>query len=350
MPQTQKFITIDVGKAWTKVFLAKISSDNILDIESSSRLPTSYPDLAFSIKSQLNNIKEKDIKMLLVSGLEQAEIVAKNIGADFVKEEMAVASLVEFFKRSGEKVAILDAGASNFDITVDTKEIGKYLSFSIAETALENFLGNKAARPHHLPRNIKELEIEESFFKKIYEDKLAQSEKKKFFLVVTGGLFSDTPDVSRLSLVLLDILKENQIAQVDFDREFFLPSFGALLSSFKRLEIVVPGQWLDRLGSFVSLGGPKNVKLDWGFSQMQEVELSSDEIAFIPAERDQKIEIEFASGREKIRTTCFGGTLGIVLDSRPKPLGLVFAQEASRKKVVAWLKTIQKNRSSKEAF
>ncbi len=49
MPE-QKFLTFDIGSAWTKAFLVSMDSQNIVHIEQSFRLPSSWGDFSVSVK------------------------------------------------------------------------------------------------------------------------------------------------------------------------------------------------------------------------------------------------------------------------------------------------------------
>jgi len=286
-----------------------------------------------------------------VRSLEEAEKVDKEAGGEFFEKKKAAETLKNFFKKRDFEVIVLDGGTGGFENRIETGEIGKFLSFSINEISLENFLGNRLLRPHTIPKNIKELEIEEAVLRNILAKNLQEATNKKQFTIVgTGGLISGTPSVSRLANLFLDILGVGDVAAILFDREFFLFSFGALLAKYKQLQIVKTGDWLDNLGAFFSLGSPSKVTLDWGYSQVQEVQLEKDEIALIPVPLQQKIGVGFSSNNEKRHVSVFGGSLGLVLDARAKPLQLTFGQHESRNKVAAWLKNLENTKMIEEAF
>lgn len=346
------FITIDIGKAWTKAFLASLTAENVLEVERSARLPTSKNDISFTVKNLISNFSDiKETPRVFVSRLPGVKELAKRFGGSFVNEKDATRYLLAYLKKADSNVEILDAGASNFETRIDTPEIGKFLSFTINEITLENFLGNKVFRPHTLPISVKELEIEEAFFRNLFGKQIEESTgKNKLFIAATGGIVSGTPSVYRLASLFLDIIPAGQVAQVYFDREFFLPSFGALLAIYKQLYIADTGSWFDNLGVFVSLGSEVPVSLDWGYSAQQRIELTEDEIAMVPTPAGQDITVEFTIGKEKRKSHVRGGSLGILIDARVKPLPLIFNQKNSREKVVFWLKQLEESRMAEEAF
>ncbi|OGY23151.1 MAG: hypothetical protein A2172_02110 [Candidatus Woykebacteria bacterium RBG_13_40_15] len=345
----QRFLTIDIGSTWTKAFQTAIDSENFLNIEKSFRLPTAREDLLLSTETLLANFSEKELPKIFVSSLPEAEGLAKKLKAEFVREEGVSKFLVDFFKSAETNIVLFDAGSIVLQTEAEPRDVGKYLTYPVDEISLENLLGNRKYRPHILPNSPKDLEVEEAFLRNALGKILPEKSKKKLTIIATGGLVSGTPSMSRLALIVLDVLREHEVAEVFFDRDFFLPSFGTLLATYKQLQVVTPGPWLDRVGAFISLGGPLPLKLDWGYSQLQEIELSKDEIALVPASREQTINLSFLIEKEKHNFSVNGGSLGILLDSREKPLALSFGQESSRVSVSLWHQMLEKTKNE-EAF
>ncbi len=348
----QKFVTVDIGSAWTKAFLVNLDSTGKVSVEKSKRLPTSWGDFSITTNSLLTAISETGASKIIVSHFPEIEKLAKSIGANFVSEEAAAAALVKYFKSAKANFFILDAGASNLRESFQAENIGKHLTFQSSLLYLENFIGEKRLKPHVLPSSTKELEVEEAFVRSTFASKLLGRNKTNMNLIaITGGAISGTPRLSRTALMLLDILEKEEVAQILLDREFFLPSFGALLANFKQLSSYDCGEWLENLGAFVSLGGALSVELDWGYSQLQKVELAEGEISLIPAPSEQKIKLGVILGKKDIkRYGIAGGSLGVLLDSRTKPLPLSFGQASSRKLVTSWLKQIEQAEIGQEAF
>ncbi len=251
MPE-QKFLTLDVGSAWTKAFLVKIDPQNTVIIEQSARLPSSWGDFSATVQLLQSKFPTKDVSKIFVSHLPEVEALAKNEGAVFVKEQDAAQALVKFFKKSDTNVTILDGGASNLHERTQAEEIGKYLTFATSAIFLENLIGKKKFKPHLLPMDTKELEIEESLLRTTFANKLANLvTNKKLLIAATGGMISGSPWLSIIALLLLNIMVPGTLAQVGFDREFFLASFGALLAKYKQLQISSLGEYVDECGLFV---------------------------------------------------------------------------------------------------
>ncbi|OGY22072.1 MAG: hypothetical protein A2126_02170 [Candidatus Woykebacteria bacterium GWB1_45_5] len=342
----QKFVTIDIGSSWTKLFLVNLDEQNLLNVERSVRLPTSLDDLSITINSLLSQIPKENGPKIFVSNLEGVEKLAKEAKAEFVKEEEATGHLTNFLREADSDCVVLDAGASNLGSHFVTEAVGKFLTFPINEITLENFFGNRRFRPHILPKNTKELEIEEAYARNYLAECFSgRPKEKKVLVAASGGPISGTPSLVRAALLISDILGAGDVAQVFFDREFFLPSFAALLARYKQLEAANLGAWFEPLGAFVSLGGSSQLSLDWGYSETQEAELGPDEISLIPAPTGQRINLSFTlppAAKEKKTFSVTGGSLGILLDARAKPLPLSFGQETSRHQVAAWQKEVEK--------
>lgn len=347
-----KFFTIDIGSAWTKAFLVSLDEKSNVEVQNTFKFPTSHTDFSITVKALMNSISSENLPFMVVSRLKEAEQLAKDFRALFVPEEKANTALIDYFKKIEKQVVILDAGASHLNTKIEAKEIGKHLSFPTSDIEIENFLGNKNLRPHSIPVNVKELEIEEAFYRNLFFSFMMNkvNQEEKLLLIATGGILSGTPNIYRLALLILDILGSGQVAQIYFDREFFLPSFGALLSEYKQLQLSDTGMWLDHLGAFISLGSPLKVDLDWGYSIQQKIELTEGEIALVPTPSSQRIGLEFTFESRKRTYNLEGGSLGLLFDAREKPLLLSFGQESSRKKISQWLKQIEESRLAEEAF
>ena len=121
----QKFITIDIGSAWTKAFLVKLDPENRINIENSLRLPTSWGDFSISVDNLLSKFSQKDSPKTFVSQFAEVETLAAKEQGSFVKEEEAASHLAKYFKIGHQNVSIIDGGASNFKGVFPAEEIGK---------------------------------------------------------------------------------------------------------------------------------------------------------------------------------------------------------------------------------
>ena len=338
---TDSFLILDIGTAWTKAFL--IGSADPLKIQQSAKLPTSVEDLRFSTNLLINKLKPKvkNPKILITSTFNEASSLEKSLGATFVTNEQVSKGLLEWFSlQSLENPIVLDGGASNYLRNFRVADIGAYLSFSIAEKDLENFIGNKTIRLATIPDDKKNLEIDESVLRSSFNLFPDFHNPNKFnTFVITGGILSWSPKSTRHALLLLDVMTAGKVAQVFQDPRAFLNSYGALINqkkSFKQKNTI-----LKNLGALVSLGGGGKVTLDYGLLDVQEITVAENEIVLIPSSSSQKVKITIHTTPKRIFQVS-GGEWGVILDGRLKPLPLHFGQAATRAAVTSWQKALEK--------
>lgn len=343
MPQAfPKTIILDVGKSWTKAF--SVSNDkNKLVIDKKVSLPTTIGDLSFSVDRLLKDLKAtKQTPFIVTGALPEAEGLAKNLEGHYVDAYNAQSSFSQWLGKSGFKSPVLlDTGEYSYAANLKINQIGAFLTAEVNETDIENYFGNKSLKPQAIPITPSELEIEEAFYRVAFaQNRPFLNAKNVVNILVTGAFFSIAPQKSNLALILLDILSKGRVAQIKLDRSQFLHGFGALLQ--KHPEIA---DWettfLQDLGAFISFGGKGRVMLDYGFTENQELEIVEDEIALIPAPSKQKIEITFMD-KEKKRYLLHGGSFGVLLDGRIKPLKLAFGRIESREAMKRWQGAIEK--------
>ncbi|OGY27944.1 MAG: hypothetical protein A2864_00285 [Candidatus Woykebacteria bacterium RIFCSPHIGHO2_01_FULL_39_12] len=347
MSKPTKFITIDVGNGWTKGFVLEISKeDNLrLLISKKTSLPTSVGDLNLTVNQILDSLdakRDNDTALVITSSLENAKSLAEKLGANFALSEVAKEHFLVWLdgKASLSQGTILDAGATSFSASYEASEVGKFILHKTTAVEIENYFGNKKIRPHKIAQSPNEVDLEEAFFR------LAASRKTLNFatkgsksIVLTGAIFSYTPKLTRTALIILDTLQSGVTTQVLIDTELFLDGFGALLAAHPSLD-KMNCDFLQNLGGFVSLGGSGTLKLDYGFSQVQEISVNQEEIAIVPAKSDQLVEVSIDGTKEADKV--WGGSFGILIDGRVKPLNLSFGNEESRQKITSWYNSLEK--------
>ena len=338
----EDFLILDIGTSWTKAFLVSAGQES--SVKTLLKLPTSTEDLSFSTNLLIGKMvsKSKTPKIILTSTYGEAAELTKIFKASYVDKETARSELFDWFSlQNFENPLILDGGASNYLRNFRVSDIGAYLSFPISETDLENIIGNKSLRLETIPEDRNQLEIEEAILRSSFNIIPELHNPAKFnTLIITGGILSWSTETTRSALLLLDLMAAGKVVQVYRDDAAFLSSYGALIAqkkNFKSQDL----KTLKNMGCLVSLGGSGKVSLDYGLSEIQEVTISENEIALIPATSSQKVELSI-QGSEKIKFRVSGGEWGIILDGRIKPLALEFGQEKSRQAVLSWQQALGK--------
>ncbi len=338
-----KTFVLDIGKSWTKAFLVE-NDKNKLIISKKASLPTSSGDISFAVNKLFAEMKvTKDSAVIITGPIPEAEILAKNLEVVYISEEDSKAEVTKYLNKDGFKnPIILDTSDYSYTPNIKISQIGAFLTSELTEVDIENYFGNKSVRPHSIPDEASELEIEEAFYRIAFSrNSSLLAAQNVVNLVITGAFFSLAPKQSKLALVILDILSKGRVAQVKLDREIFLIGFGALLKKYPQIADW-ENSFLQDLGGFVSFGGQGKVMLDYGFTENQEIAIVEDEIALVPAPSKQKIEITFLDSKEKNKVTLNGGAFGVLLDGRTKPLKIAFGRSKSRADIKKWQGAIEK--------
>lgn len=338
-----KTFVLDVGKSWTKAFLVE-NDKNKLVIAKKATLPTSSGDISLTVNKLFQELKvAKDSHIIITGPIPEAEVLAKNLDVIYIPEEDAKTEIKKYFNREGFKNSIiLDTSDYSYNPTIKINQIGAFLTSELTEVDIENYFGNKTIRPHSIPDEGSELEIEEAFYRIAFSrNSDLISAKNVINLVITGTFFSLAPKQSKLALVILDLLSKGRVAQVKLDREIFLVSFGALLKKYPQIADW-ENSFIQDLGGFVSFGGAGKVMLDYGFTENQEIAIVEDEIALVPSPEKQKIEVTFLDSKNKEKLILNGGAFGLLLDGRIKPLKIAFGRIKSRQDIKKWQDAIEK--------
>lgn len=306
-------------------------------------MPTTIGDLSFSLDALLKELKtSKQVPFVVTGALPEAEGLAKQLDGFYADAYNAEDSFTKWLSKSDFKSPVLlDTGEYSYAANLKINQIGAFLTSEANETDIENYFGNKSLKPQAIPVTESELEIEEAFYRVAFsQNRDFINAKNVVNILVTGAFFSLAPKKSKLALILLDVLSRGRVAQVKLDRYQFLHGFGALLK--KHPEIADwETNFLQDLGAFISFGGKGRVMLDYGFTENQELEIVEDEIALVPAPSKQKVEVTFLD-KEKRKYKLNGGSYGVLLDGRIKPLKLAFGRVESRASMKRWQGAIEK--------
>ncbi|HSX58491.1 MAG TPA: hypothetical protein VLE47_04455 [Candidatus Saccharimonadales bacterium] len=338
-----KSLVLDVGHSWTKAFLIQNDKNKLL-LERYSSVPTTIGDLSIAANTLLKDLKvAKGTNLIVTGALPETETLAKNLSATYTTQEEAESAFRKYLEKNGmKKSVILDTGEYSYANNLKISHIGAFLTFDASENDIENYFGNKSLKPESVPTSPQELEIEEAFYR------VAFSQNREFIaspnvvnVIITGALLPLLPKQAKIALIILDILAKGRIAQVKLDSHQFLHGFGALLKTYPEI-----GEWENDfwqpLGSFVSFGGKGRIMLDYGFTENQELNIVEDEIALIPAPKEQQVEITLLDLKDKPHFSVSGGAFGVLLDGRVKPLKLGFGRADSRDAMKRWLSAIDK--------
>ena len=253
----------------------------------------------------------------------------------------------------------------------------RWVPFDINRKELTNRIGNKMIRPTTVPQSLEELFIEQAIAREAL--RLSFLQHKEFavglkgvqkertisdafdqsssgaslvnmmdldLIVGSGGVLSHAPRREQSAKMLIDSFMPEGITQLAVDSIFMMPQLGVLANIDKKdlgeearnaaLE-VFHKDCLIRLGTCITpVGKVKNestvltIKLTFSNGEKIKKELRRNELHRIKADYEEitaeliphkKMDIGSGIG-ESIKTTIYGGLVGIILDGRDRPISI----------------------------
>jgi hypothetical protein len=175
-------------------------------------------------------------------------------------------------------------------------------------------------------------------------------------LVGSGGVLSHAPRMEQTAMLLIDAFEPEGITRLAKDSIFMMPHLGVLASVHPRAAMeVFERDCLVFLGTCIApQGRPKPGQLVCRYTiegGLRETgELRGGELVRIRLDVGQEVQIilqpahgfDVGSGPGKTRhATIHGGTVGIILDGRGRPLELPADRASCRELVLRWNRAIE---------
>lgn len=175
-------------------------------------------------------------------------------------------------------------------------------------------------------------------------------------LVASGGVLSHAPRMEQTAIMLIDSFEPEGITRLAKDSIFMMPHLGVLASVHKRAAMeVFERDCLIYLGTCVAphgLGKPGqricrykfqgnlHESGDLHFGELIRIRLAAGVTAEINLEPSREFDV--GAGPGKARTaTIHGGTVGVILDGRGRPLKLPTDRAACRESLVRWNRSVE---------
>ena len=311
------------------------------------------------------------------------EMIAEKEGISVVGVDIggATTDIFSVFQKKFNRTVSANLGMS-YSICNVLAEAGldnvlRWVPFDINRKELTNRIGNKMIRPTTVPQSLEELFIEQAIAREAL--RLSFIQHKEFavglkgvqkertisdafdqsssgeslvnmmdldLIVGSGGVLSHAPRREQSAKMLIDSFMPEGITQLAVDSIFMMPQLGVLANIDKKdlgeearnaaLE-VFHKDCLIRLGTCITpIGKVKNgstvlkINLTFANGEKIEKELKRNELHRIKADYEEitaeliphkKMDIGSGIG-ETIKTTIYGGLVGIVLDGRDRPISI----------------------------
>ena len=310
----------------------------------------------------------------MVAEKENISVVGVDIGG-------ATTDIFSVFQKQFNRTVSANLGMSysicNVLAEAGLENVLRWVPFDIDEKELTNRIGNKMIRPTTVPQSLEELVIEQAIARealrlsfiqhkefavnlkgvqkeRTISDAFEQSDSGQSLvnmmeldlIVGSGGVLSHAPRRQQSAKMLIDSFLPEGITALAVDSIFMMPQLGVMANIEKKdlaeqariaaLE-VFDKDCLIRLGTCIapvgsveskkdvlkaelefSNGEKKGINLDGGDLVLVEADYQEISITLTPAKG-----IDVGAGvNETIKTTVYGGQVGIIFDCRGRPLSL----------------------------
>jgi uncharacterized protein (TIGR01319 family) len=260
-------------------------------------------------------------------------------------------------------------------------QIARWIPFEADDASLRNQLRNKMIRPTTIPQTLQDLQIEQAVAREAlrlafdHHKSLARGLKggqtesgldldratgktlidmlRLDMVVGSGGVLSHAPHRAQSALMMLDAYAPEGVTMLAVDSIFMMPQLGVLSTIlpeaatqvFERDCLIKLGHALAPVGTAKDGEPCLTVSLKNGgthavpFGQLRVLPLApgqTDEATLTPARG-----FDVGAGRGKSLTaTVEGGVVGLVIDTRGRPIALPPTQPARVAKLQEWLRAL----------
>ncbi len=264
----------------------------------------------------------------------------------------------------------------------------RWVHFDMDERDLRNRVKNKMIRPTTIPQTLEALIFEQAVAREAL--RLAYIQHKEFattlkgvqqqrtvgdtfsqqtsgqtivnnmklnLLVASGGVLSHAPRMHQTAAMLIDAFEPEGFTTLAKDSIFMMPHLGVLaqvhpaaaLEVFERDCLIYLGTCIAPAGT----GKPGKACFKYhieGGGLSEQGELTYGEMKLFPLAEDQTAEVEIdpakgfnmgAGSGKAIKKTVKGGTVGLILDARGRPLSLPQDPVTCRNAVKRWIDELQ---------
>lgn len=293
------------------------------------------------------------------------------LGVDIGSASAAIAARREGFKRSLTRA---DAGVGSslpaLLAQVETETLTRWLPFEISEEALRDFLHNKELFPQSVPTTYREILLELSAVREALRLMLTQAKsiwqanetrRRKWstwdLIVGSGQPLTQLPYPALSALALLDALEPAGIFSLALDASGLVGMLGGIASVEPLAAAQVAGyDALLNLGTVIAplgIGRPGKtalkVKMTYRDKRELEMEIPFGAIEIIPLDANEKADLEVHATRNfglhpdggsfsrKMTAVVEGGVLGVIVDTRGRPIVLPSKDNERRQQIQDWL-------------
>lgn len=236
----------------------------------------------------------------------------------------------------------------------------------VTPNSLRDFIYNKALNPHTMPLTEAELHLEQAIARQLI--RLAVDDAMHSWgwagrmrglpgmnlLILRGGVITNTPRSGQAVLMVLDAIQPTGIFPIVIDRYSLLPAMGLLAAQNPRLVVqVLNGGVLEDSGWVIAPTGRAQVgdtilnvrmesetsgtiQIEVNYGTLEVLPLAPGHKAVLTLEPLRRFDVGAGPGRNR-KVTVHGGTVGLIIDARGRPIRLPDDEKDRRSQIRQWL-------------
>jgi hypothetical protein len=254
---------------------------------------------------------------------------------------------------------------------VPLEQFHRWLPFELHPYDLYNRLLNKSLAPPSIPTTFEDLMIEYAIAREALRLVVAQSRQgwplfselgnldPQWNLIIgTGRTLTATPHLGQAALIMLDGIEPWGIINLALDNHGLTSVLGAVavIDSLAAVEMIVHDTFLN-LGTVIALAGHGTAgktalklkierpdhepeEMEFPYGTIQVVPLGPDETANIEVHPTRQFDIVPGQPGQGASAQVTGGVLGLIIDTRGRPLRLLENDEERGLQLTAWMEGI----------
>lgn len=244
--------------------------------------------------------------------------------------------------------------------TVGAEAIRAWLPFNITRTELDHFARNKALMPASIPMSLREGYLEHGFLRAgmrhLLRELSAQwgspSGNTAFPLIfAAGSALTRTGKPGYNLLLIADCVQPLGVSQVYADAFGVLPALGSLarVDALPAVQIIDSGN-IELLGTLISLEGQPTpgrtaarLTIKTGGEKIK-YNLEGGQVLFLPLPLGFEMELNIVcagrlrvNGRRRLKLKAQGGTAGVMIDARGRPLNVGQTAQERAQRMPRWV-------------
>ncbi len=267
----------------------------------------------------------------------------------------------------------LGAKLENLSSHVPIDHIAHWISEEISTSSVRDYLYNKAAHPASVPVTVEEMAIEQAIARQMMRVVVSQVLPSLPFevrgpggdllpwlepILAAGSVLSHAPTHGQSMLMLLDGLQPTGITTVVLDQNDLMASLGAAAEANPLMAVqVLESHAFLNLGTVIApVGNARkgvpvlrmratfedntDTEIEVKFGSIEVIPLPSGQSAQLQLRPLHRFDVGLGGPGRGGRVRVVGGSLGIVIDARGRPLQLSSDPELRRETFKRWLWTL----------